>query len=193
MPRDTILVTGSAGLIGSALSSALLRGDVSVIGLDLRAGAQLRLDVRELSSRISELNDVSGIVHLAAVSRVIHGEQNPALCRSVNIEGTRAVLEVAARLPLRPWVILASSREVYGEQRELPVREDAKLQPVNVYARSKVQAEQSVWQARAEGLRACIVRFSSVYGSVHDYPDRVVPAFAIAAPIPNLQRQKFRG
>ena len=174
-------MTGSAGLIGTALTRALRRRNTSVIGLDLRAGSQLQLDVRALSSRVSELGRVTGIVHLAAVSRVVHGEQNPALCRSVNIDGTREVLDTAARLPLRPWVIFASSREVYGEQSALPVREDAELKPLNVYARSKVEAEQSIWRARTGGVPACIVRFSNVYGSVHDHPDRVVPAFAAAA------------
>ena len=134
-----------------------------------------------IDSIAERLESITGIVHLAAVSRIALGEQDPELCWSVNVEGTRRVLEVAARLPRRPWVVYASSREVYGEPENLPVREDAIVSPLNAYARSKVEAEALITEARSAGMRACVVRFSNVYGDVHDYRDRVVPAFAAAA------------
>ena len=52
---------------------------------------------------------------------------------------------------------------------------------MNIYARSKVAAEKEVLQARKSQLRTAVVRYSSVYGSVHDHKDRVVPAFCRAA------------
>jgi nucleoside-diphosphate-sugar epimerase len=177
----SILVTGCSGLIGAALSRVQLRHGRSVVGLDLRGSPDLRLDVRDIGGAIDELDQVAGVVHLAAVSRVIAGEHDPEHCWSVNVEGTREVLHLASRLPLRPWIIYASSREVYGEHAELPVREDAERRPVNIYGRSKLAAEQLVCQARNSGLRAATLRFSNVYGSINDYADRVVPAFASAA------------
>jgi len=78
-------------------------------------------------------------------------------------------------------MIYASSREVYGQQEYLPVSEDACLSPINAYAHSKVEAEKIVADGRAAGLKVAVVRFSSVYGSVYDHSDRVVPAFAAAA------------
>ena len=60
---------------------------------------------------------------------------------------------------------------------------NGRRRPRNVYARSKLAAENLVLRAQADGLHACIVRFSNVYGSVHDHRDRVVPAFARAASI----------
>jgi UDP-glucose 4-epimerase len=176
-----VLITGSSGLIGTALCGALAEMGTETIGLDTQGEADLKLDIRELSDHAAALQGVHGIVHLAAVSRVMHGERDPVRCTSVNIDGTRTVLETAAKLPSRPWVIYASSREVYGEQAELPVHEDSELRPLNVYARSKLSAEKLTEKARADGVRATIVRFSSVYGSVHDHADRVVPAFARAA------------
>jgi nucleoside-diphosphate-sugar epimerase len=177
----SILLTGSSGLIGVALSAALHKRGRHPVGLDLRGAPDFRLDVRNIYRSGGEFDSVSGIIHLAAVSRVIAGELEPELCWSVNVEGTQAVLGLASDLPLRPWVIYASSREIYGEQSTLPVREDAPPRPLNIYARSKVAAEQLISGARDGGLAACTVRFSSVYGSVHDYPDRVIPAFAVAA------------
>lgn len=91
------------------------------------------------------------------------------------------MVEQALCLESRPWVILASSREVYGRARVLPVTESAERRPINVYGRSKVEAECVVERAQQRGLRAAIVRLSNVYGSTTDHPDRVVPAFARAA------------
>jgi UDP-glucose 4-epimerase len=90
------------------------------------------------------------------------------------------VLELAQYRPAPPWMIFASSREVYGQADALPVSEDTPLRPVNVYGRSKVTGEQLVDAAR-RGMRACVVRLSNVYGCTHDHADRVVPAFSLAA------------
>jgi nucleoside-diphosphate-sugar epimerase len=122
-----------------------------------------------------------GIVHLAAVSRVAWGERDPSLCLATNVEGTHNLVRAALNARRRPWLLLASSREVYGEPTSLPVREDAELSPVNVYGASKVAAENAVVAARQSGLVAAIVRLSNVYGAGHDHPDRVIPAFARAA------------
>lgn len=91
------------------------------------------------------------------------------------------MLELALSSTMRPWVIFASSREVYGQPDALPVAETCPVCPVNVYGRSKVEGEKLVDAARNEGLRACTIRLSNVFGSTNDHVDRVVPAFARAA------------
>jgi len=124
---------------------------------------------------------VDGIVHLAAVSRVVWGERNPERCLAVNEGSVRNLLRLCTRSSAPPWCIVASSREVYGQQSILPVREDAALSPMNVYARSKVAGEAAVAEAVAAGAVANVVRFSNVFGDPGDHHDRVVPAFARAA------------
>ncbi|HEY1383938.1 MAG TPA: NAD(P)-dependent oxidoreductase [Dongiaceae bacterium] len=177
-----ILVTGSDGLIGRALRQVLARQGIATSGLDPRSeSASERGDVCSQTDLARALDGVTGIVHLGAVSRVIDAERDPALCRRVNEEGTRTVLAAALAVAKRPWVIYGSSREVYGQQDRLPVREDVALRPKNVYARSKVAAEQLMDQARTAGLATAILRFSNVYGDVRDHADRVIPAFARAA------------
>lgn len=173
-----ILITGSSGLIGSALARALTREDHRVIPLDLRAEPGCgRGDVRSAADVAAALRGCDGVVHLAAVSRVIDAERDPELCWDTNVEGTRTVLTAAADLPQPPWVLYASSREVYGQPEQMPVTEDAPLRPVNIYGRSKVEAEHLVSAIRPN-LRTAIVRFSNVYGATSDHADRVVPAFA---------------
>lgn len=175
-----ILITGSAGLVGTALAVILRSRGFPVRGLDLRDSTSTG-DVRDPEAVRRAVSGCAGVVHLAAVSRVIWGEQDPVACRSTNIDGTRTVLDAAHEAPGRPWLIFASSREVYGQPLRLPAGEDTPLAPVNVYGRTKEAGERMIAEARSHGLRAAVVRLSNVYGSLVDYPDRVVPAFARAA------------
>jgi nucleoside-diphosphate-sugar epimerase len=182
MTDQVILVTGSAGLIGRALLPRLAAAGTEARRFDLREPAPSdRRDIRDEDALRAAAAGATGIIHLAAVSRVIAGETDPARCWAVNVEATAALLRVAANAPRRPWVLYASSREVYGQQSSLPVPEDAPKQPLNIYARSKLAAELRVAAAAAEGMNSSVVRFSSVYGDTDDHADRVVPAFARGA------------
>lgn len=176
-----VLMTGSAGVIGGALRVALESEGAEVIGFDLRASGAERGDVRDEAALGRAAEGCTGILHLAAVSRVVWGERDPEGCWATNVSGTRNVIAAALARPEPPWLVFASSREVYGEPETLPVTEDTPLRPVNVYGRSKAEGEALVTDARERGLRAGILRFSNVYGSPSDHPDRVVPAFARAA------------
>ena len=181
MHRGRLLVTGSSGLIGRAVVKELRAAGMAVTGIDLREQDPHRVDIVDTARVASHLEGVAGIIHLAAVARVTSAEENPHVCRAVNIEATSGILAAAQRAREKPWVLFASSREVYGEQDTLPVREDAPLRPKNVYAKSKFDGELLVEAARRNGLQTSIVRFSNVYGSIDDYPDRVIPAFTAAA------------
>ncbi len=180
-----LLITGSSGLIGSALMSSLPAANYEVIGIDTRPPLHpraLQLDITDAGAIADLLAEVDGVIHLAAVSRVIFGERNPAQCRAINIGGTFSILTAIQKSRHKPWIIYASSREVYGEPENLPVSEDAPLRPVNVYGETKVVAERCVEAHAAAGFTAAIVRFSNVYGNATtDHPDRVVPAFCAAA------------
>lgn len=167
------MVTGSAGLVGSVLVRRLLeRGDVPV-PFDLR-DPRRPADVLDPSAVAAAAADVNGIVHLAAVSRVAWGEARPAECEAVNVQGTHVAVEAARAARRRPWLVLASSREVYGEAASLPVSEDAPLDPVNIYGRTKRDAEAVV--TAASDLPSAILRLSSVYGGSRDHPGRAVPS-----------------
>jgi nucleoside-diphosphate-sugar epimerase len=176
-----ILITGSSGLVGTALVSALSARGVEVICLDIAAQGSSCGDVRDNERVERAIASVTGIIHLAAVSRVVWGEREPERCWATNVGGLRNVLHAAAASPLRPWVTFASSREVYGQPDSLPASEESPLRPVNIYGRSKLEGEKLVEAARCDGLRACTIRLSNVFGSTADHVDRVVPAFARAA------------
>ncbi|WP_280553477.1 NAD(P)-dependent oxidoreductase [Halomonas sp. 25-S5] len=176
-----ILVTGSSGLLGTALTSALSIRGSEVVPFDLRALGDAWGDIQDRNGIQDALAGVDGIIHLAAVSRVIWGERDPELCWATNVGGLRNVLDAAQKSTHKPWLIFASSREVYGQPDRLPANEHCPLRPVNIYGRSKLEGEAQVREARRAGLRACTIRLSNVFGSTEDYNDRVVPAFARAA------------
>ena len=180
--RPRVLVTGSKGLVGTAIASALEVNGYEVIRFDLRADVgNGHGDSRLASSVRDAIRGADGVVHLAAVARVVWAEREPELCEKTNVVGTKNVLDAALAEGNRPWVIFASSREVYGQAVELPVDEDTPLAPVNIYGRSKVAGERLVTSARDRGTRTTVVRLSNVYGTLDDHVDRVIPAFVRAA------------
>ena len=183
MFEERIVVTGSSGLIGRAVINRMeAETGACLTRFDIReSDPGARADLRDYDAVRRALADAVGVIHLGGMSRVIWGERSPSACWQINVEATRKILALALNLPRRPWVIYASSREVYGKQTDFPVPETAPLNPMNAYARSKCAAEQLVWQARDAGLRAAVVRFSSVYGNVDDHADRLVPALAFVA------------
>ena len=178
-----ILITGSKGLIGTALRRTLEHLHIDVIGLDKKFDVKHPDygDILHADKLFPIAEEVDGIVHLAAVSRVIDGEKNPQLCWETNVEGTRNIIESSLASKKKPWLLYASSREIYGQQKDFPVKETATPAPMNIYGKSKLEAEQMIHRADQRKLRTAIVRFSNVFGSIHDYQDRVVPAFCHAA------------
>lgn len=180
-PRQRILITGSRGLIGSATAVELRKLGHEIVGVDLRGEGAEHGDTRSAERMQAALAGVDGVVHLAAVSRVIDGERDPVRCQNTNVDALVSLLDQMVALPRRPWLVFASSREVYGHTDGRPTDEDAPLLPVNIYGRTKVEGERLVMAARERGLHTQIVRFSNVYGSTVDHVDRVIPAFARGA------------
>lgn len=140
----TIAITGSEGLIGRAVVSAFQTLGYRLRRFDLRlpVGHPGRGNVLDAGAVARLVADCDGVIHLAAVSRVVWGERDPELCWATNVDGLRNVLDATHRQPRRPWVIFASSREVYGQPSVLPASEETPREPVNIYGRSKVMGEE---------------------------------------------------
>lgn len=181
----TVLITGSEGLIGSRLKELLEEQGYNVTGIDLKAPTfegGVQGDILDEAKMRELAQDCVGVVHLAAVSRVIDGQKDPERCKLVNEEGTRRVIEAVKAGKNKPWMIYASSREVYGDSDRLPVQEDFDLQPCNVYAHTKVAGEKLTNALSEQGHATCVLRFANVYGNIErDHRTRVIPAFTRAA------------
>lgn len=181
-----VLITGGNGFIGSHLAESLMRKGHDVSLFDTRFGdntrnvdcAKFRGDVRD-SGELEKITIRPDIIfHGAAVSRVVWGEENPSMCVEVNTVGSLNVAQWASKFSLKPHMILASSREVYGEPDKVPVREESPKKPVSVYGISKLMAEDLLKHvSHDQELGFTIIRFSNVYGSKRDLPQRVIPEF----------------
>lgn len=169
-----ILITGHCGLVGRHLAPLLSESGYTVVGIDI---ADRTGDITRVVDLEHALQGCHGVVHLAAVSRVVWGQRNPDLCWQTNTLASKALLKAAINSPLKPWVLVASSREVYGEAKSLPVTEDAELMPVNIYGKAKLAMEQAAMHARDAGINTAVVRLANVYGCTRDHGDRVLPAF----------------
>jgi len=135
---------------------------------------------KELLVNIFNLNGFDGIIHLGAVSRVVVAQNNPDECIRTNINGTKVLLEALddSSITNIPWLIFGSSREVYGEPKELPVKESFEKKFVNIYGDSKIQGENLFVSFAKKHKNSCIIlRFANVYGNEYDLFDRVIPKF----------------
>lgn len=127
MPRR-ILVTGSEGLIGTEVVNALVRRGYDVRGFDLRGQVENRGDVRDSDSLTRALRRCDGVIHLAAVSRVVWGEADPGTCLETNVGGTRKLVDAVLSLDKRPWVGSSSQAAVKSTVRR-PGCRSAKMRP----------------------------------------------------------------
>jgi dTDP-4-dehydrorhamnose reductase len=134
-----IWITGAGGLIGSYLvrSAPRFAPDATVAGLtrahlDLTNSSAVRAEFRRQNPRL--------IIHCAALSQSPACQANPALAQKINVEVTRLLAELAAEIPL---VFL--STDLVFDGRAGNYDETALVNPLSVYAETKVAAEQIVF------------------------------------------------
>lgn len=147
-----VLVTGSAGFIGSHLVRLLRsRGGVEVAGFDIRDSPSQ--DVRSLDAVMEAAKGADAIVHLAALTLDAESVQKPAEYFETNVIGTFNVLEAAHRLGVR-IVLNASSAAAGG---------------TTPYGTSKLCGELLCGSyAATYGMRTASVRLFNVYGDGND-------------------------
>ncbi len=194
-----ILVTGGAGYLGSVLIPKLLaRGhrvrvlDVGYFGVGhlraLRPPVELvREDIRRVGLdadfRRQLLEGCEGIVHLAAVSNDPSAELNPALTEEINFQATRVLAEEARQRGIR--FIFSSSCSVYGEAPG-EIDEEGKVNPLTVYAISKIKAEKALLELSTTSWSPVILRNGTLFGySPRMRFDLVVNIFSLYSALHN--------
>jgi len=176
-----ILITGGSGFIGSYVVRHLLENDHHVKVLDLKEPKirhkNLEFVKRSILDNIT--NDIKGsdaVFHFAALLGVDFSDKRPLETMKINLEGSVNVFKSAIDAGVKK-MIYSSSSEVYGEPRELPIKEDSVKGPVSTYGVSKLAAEIYAKAYNQEfGTDIRIVRFFNVYGPGQE-PNWVVPIF----------------
>ena len=188
MHRLRLLITGISGFIGRSLVEEIVNRQLpwDMYGIDIKNPVfnnpvYLKhvnfsmVDIRDeyaVKMYFAE-NQFDGIVHLAAVSRVVDAENDKENCVAVNSNGMKYIVENAAKNP-ETWFVFGSSREVYGEQTVFPVKESAEKKPINIYGECKLEGELMVKNMMR---KYAILRFCNVYGNDYDIEGRVIPLF----------------
>lgn len=120
-------------------------------------------DIRDQKRLDELLSGVDGIFHQAALGSVPESWKDPELYRSVNVEGTRNILQIAGRR--RIGVVYASSASVYGDVRSIPIAEDTKRMPLNPYGKTKLDCEILAEGYAKSGVRVIGLRYFNVFGA----------------------------
>jgi len=181
-----ILITGSSGTVGAALTQKLKEEGYRVIPLDIRSSywdAEINRrtifhDLRKPLDNVKMPCKPDTIIHLAANARVHDLVVKPNLALD-NYVMTHNILEFARRKGVKR-LLFSSSREVYGESRSNLKRKEDSTDVTRIkapYTASKFAAEALIHAyGECYDVKPVIVRLSNVYGK-YDVSERVIPVF----------------
>jgi len=185
--NEPILVTGSAGFIGSHVAKRLLEDGATVIGFD---NLNDYYDVNLKKARLARFADHPGythirgeladrdaveqlfqkhkpgrVIHLAAQAGVRYAAENPHVYVSSNVTGTLHVLEGCRNHGVE-HLLFASTSSVYGANTRMPFSEhDHTEHPLTLYAATKKANEQMAHSyAHLYDIPCTALRFFTVYG-----------------------------
>ena len=205
--NDTLLVTGGAGFIGSAVVRHLIRETgATVVTVDTLTYAGHRENLAPVAGHSRhhfEQNDITdapamhrlfeeyapdGILHLAAESHVDRSIDGPAAFVQTNVVGTQVLLEAARTYweeqgqPEDFRFLHVSTDEVYGELGETGAfTEETPYDPSSPYSASKAGADHlaRAWH-RTYGLPVLITNCSNNYGP-YQHPEKLIPVVILNA------------
>jgi nucleoside-diphosphate-sugar epimerase len=176
---DKYLITGGAGFIGSNIVKKVLdNGDFVRVVDNFSTGRKeniveflgnpnfelLEGDLTNLETAKKAVRGMDFVLHQAAVPSVPRSIEDPITSNSANIDATLNLL-VAARDEKVKKVVYASSSSVYGDNPDLPKREDFPVRPISPYALTKYAGErycQIFWNIYR--LPTTCLRYFNVFG-----------------------------
>ncbi len=150
-----ILVTGCGGQLGRAVAEELQSRGHTVVITDRK---NMDITDKEAVEKTLFQADPDAVIHCAAYTNVERAEEEPSLCRMVNVQGTAHIAEYCKRQDRK--LLYVSTDYVFGKEGGGRHSEDDKACPINVYGQSKYDGEQIVRTLE----RYFIVRTSWVFG-----------------------------
>jgi nucleoside-diphosphate-sugar epimerase len=175
-PARRVLVVGGAGYLGSVLTQRLLQKGFRVRVLDsfiygrrsleLLAGDKnleiVEGDLRNIHTCVSSLAETDAVVLLAAIVGDPASKARPTETIETNVLAAQA-LASASRLHHINRFLYASTCSVYGTGGDL-LDEEAPLNPVSLYARTKIESEKIILGMGDEYFNPTILRMGTLYG-----------------------------
>jgi nucleoside-diphosphate-sugar epimerase len=174
-----ILIIGGAGYIGSALSRKLLENGFEVRVLDkavygtqgidgLRDHDRFRFikgDMRSIETVVDVISGVDAVIHLGALVGDPASGIDPQKTLEINYHATHTIASICKYHQINRF-IFASTCSVYGKSHspETLLTEDASLNPVSLYAKTKIESEQALLDLADENFSPTIFRMATIYG-----------------------------
>lgn len=152
-----ILITGSSGFLGQALTRKITKLGHKVIPYDIADKKDI-CDKEQFYQTLKE-SKAKTVIHLAAIADLYLFHNNLIFSNKVNIEGTRNILNACQKLNVR--LLFASTCCCYGNSPHHPADETTPLQPTEPYALSKQRSEEEILKI---GLPHCCMRLATFYG-----------------------------
>ena len=170
-----VLVTGAGGYIGTQLVKDLVKSgnDVTVVDRfffgqetlkDFFANPKVSIvqkDIRDLTE--ADMGGHEVVCDLACLSNDPAGEIDPALTYSINRDGRIHVASTAKRAGVNKYII-SSSCSVYGQGQEPQLTEKSATNPISVYAKSTLEAEQQNLSIADKNFSVTSLRNATVFG-----------------------------
>ena len=201
--KQTILVTGGAGYIGSHAASALKKAGYEVIILDnLSYGHQEIVDDvlqvklvigdtsdRDVLDRLFTSHKIDAVMHFAAYIAVGESVKEPGKYYRNNVASTLNLLEAMVAHDINK-IVFSSTCAVYGMPKEVPMTEEHPHNPLSPYAASKDMVEQilkdfdTAFNLKSVAFRyfnACGADPNGSLGEDHDPETHLIPLALLTA------------
>ncbi|MDP3143291.1 MAG: dTDP-4-dehydrorhamnose reductase [Candidatus Omnitrophota bacterium] len=152
--KNKILITGAAGMLGSAIVKAAQGYEVYATDfkdLDITEGNKVKARLGEIRPQV--------VIHAAAYTDVDGCEKNPQVASKVNVEGTRNIAEACREVNAN--LIFISTDYVFDGNKKTPYAEEDAVNPLGVYGKTKAEAEEMVCNLVPQHL---IIRSSFLFG-----------------------------
>ncbi|MDI7184879.1 NAD(P)-dependent oxidoreductase [Leptospira santarosai] len=165
-----ILITGSSGLIGSALAKKLefLGKDVYYHSRNVNNESKnktIQFDLADSGLDKIDLPEFDVVYHLAGQTSVPYAKSNPTLDLQINVSGFLNLILCLRKQKKKPIVILAGTTTETGLHQSVIINEDVRDEPLTFYDISKLSAEYYLKQCIREGwILGCSLRLANVYG-----------------------------
>lgn len=182
-----VLVTGGSGFVGRTVVPLFLRHGVEVVVADRvpypdAAVPTVQGDLTDPAVRDAAVTaDLTGIVHLAAITSVLRSAEQPQETFDTNVVMTHGLLELARTRSVGQF-ILASTNAVVGNVGTNTITEATPLHPLTPYGATKAAGEMLLsGYAGAYGMTTAALRFTNIYGPGMAAKDSFVPRLMRAA------------